>query len=74
MQNKIETDARWAELQSRGYNLRDRDGDVAVSLYYKEAFITDFNQTKVTMEEVIKEAEQHWQEIMGDTVASAKEA
>jgi small-conductance mechanosensitive channel len=64
--NKTETNPRWTELLSRGYNLRDKDGDVAVELYFKEAYITDFNQTKVTMEEVIKEAEQHWQEIMGD--------
>jgi hypothetical protein len=54
----------WAD---RGYNLRDIDGDVATALYFKEAYITDFNQTKVTMEEIIKAAEEHWHEIMGET-------
>jgi len=76
MTSKTEMNPRWVELLGRGYNLRDKDGDAAVALYYKDAFITDFNQTKVTMEEVINEAEQHWQQIMGDTyqVASAREA
>ena len=64
----IKIDPRWAELQSRGYSLRDRDGDVGVSLYFKEAYITDvdFNQTTVAMDEVIREAEEHWQEITQD--------
>ena len=60
----IKIDPRWAELQSRGYNLRDVAGDVAVALYYKEAFINDYHQTKVDMDEIIKDAQEHWQEIM----------
>jgi hypothetical protein len=62
----IKIDPRWTELQSRGYNLRDKDGDAAVELYFKGAYITDFNQTTVSMDEVIKEAEEHWQEITKD--------
>ena len=62
----IKIDPRWAELQSRGYNLRDKDGDAAVELYFKGAYITDFNQTKVSMDEIIKEAQEHWQEITRD--------
>lgn len=71
MANKIafKIDPRWADLQSRGYNLRDRDADVAVDLYFKEAYITGFNQTTVSMDEIIKEAELHWQEITGDLVS-----
>ena len=65
MASKIEKNPRWVELQNMGYNLRDKDGDVAVVLYFKEAYITDFNQTKGIMDEIIKEAEQHRQEIMG---------
>jgi len=64
MATKTEIDPRWTELQSRGYNLRDMDGDVAVALYYKEAFINDYHQTKVDMGEIIKDAQGHWQEIM----------
>jgi hypothetical protein len=60
----IKIDPRWTELQSRGYNLRDVDGDVAVALYYKEAFINDYTQTKVDMGEIITDAQEHWQEIM----------
>ena len=66
MNGKAEVNPQWLELQSRGYNLRDKDADVAVELYFKEAYITDFNQTKVTMDEVIKEAEEHWREIMAE--------
>lgn len=64
MTTKTEIDPRWAELQSRGYNLREVDGDVAVALYYKEAFINDYHQTKVDMGEIIADAQEHWQEIM----------
>ena len=60
-------DPRWVECQNRGYALRERDGDVAVCLYYKDAYITDFNQTRVTIEEVLKEAEAHWLEITRPT-------
>lgn len=74
MATKTEIDPRWAELQGRGYNLRDTDGDVGVALYYKEAFINDYGQTKVDMSEIIKDAQEHWQEITGfsSTVVESK--
>lgn len=58
-------DPRWVEFQNRGYTLQDKDGDQAVALYYKDAFITDFMQTKVDIEEVLAEATAHWREIAG---------
>lgn len=65
-----EINARWVELQNMGYNLKEKDGYAPISLYFKEAYITDFNQTNVTIEEIIQEAEIHHREISGDNECS----
>lgn len=63
LSRRQQADPRWIEFQNKGYALREKDGDTAVALYYKDAFITDFIQTKIDIEEVLKEATAHWREI-----------
>lgn len=58
----IKTDwlGEWAD---KGYALFENLGDVSVSLYFKGSYITSFNQTTVTKEEVQIACQEHWNNI-----------
>ena len=53
----------WAD---NGYALFEDTGDVSVSLYFKGSYITCFNQTKVTKEEVQMACQEDWDNRMAE--------
>lgn len=56
--------AALGDFADMGYFLKEDDGDVTVSLYFKGSFITRFNQTQVTIENIRIACRQHWNSIM----------
>ena len=47
-----------------GYHFKGKDGDVAVTLCFKDFPIGDFNQTRITEEEVQKTCREHWDRLI----------
>ena len=57
----------WAD---NGYALFEDTGDVSVSLYFKGSYITCFNQTQVTKEEVQMACQEDWDNRMAEVTYS----
>ena len=56
--------AALGEFAEMGYSLKQDDGDVTVSLWFKDGFITRFNQTKATIENIRAVCREHWNGLM----------
>lgn len=56
--------AALGDFADMGYSLKEDDGDITVSLYFKGRFITRFNQTKVTIENIRMICQEHWNGLM----------
>ncbi|HUW44807.1 MAG TPA: hypothetical protein VMW50_03335 [Dehalococcoidia bacterium] len=64
---KVDYLGEWAD---NGYALFEDIGDVSVSLYFKGSYITSFNQTKVTNEEVQIACQEDWDNRMAEVTYS----
>ena len=62
----VKTDylGEWAD---KGYALFEDDGDISVSLYFKGSYVTPFNRTTVTREEVDMACQEDWDNRMKET-------
>lgn len=52
------------DFAEMGYSLRTEDGDETVSLYFKDGFITRFNQTKATKSDIREACQEHWNRLI----------